>query len=276
MEFSSFQPLERYDDLIISDDYKFAFIHIPKCGGTDIKFDLGSLDSYSGAFDGVVKEHNGRTIDFTHLPLNVIKKEFPDVFAKIMEYDTFAIVRDPASRFKSALNQYVKSKYELGFHEFSNAQLSLVAKDVIDSLTASGDNLDPLFIHFQPQSDFILCDNIFLVKNLYPIESVDALQHDMKKKYGVDFSARKFGRKFNVTLEYRSLVGRLVASMVPKILRAMLRSTLPQTVLEYLRVLFLRPSKSVIQELDSETVKFIGEYYKRDYEIYRDIVNEWQ
>lgn len=270
MELSSFQTFAGYQEMIISDAYKFAFIHIPKCGGTDIKFDLRSLDSYDGAFDGLVREYKGRPVDFTHLPLNIVKEEFPDIFSKLTYYETYAVVREPMGRFISAVNQFIKAKYSVGSHEFSDSDFSEVAREIVDCLKNSHDKLDPLLIYFQPQSSFIYFDDVCLVKNLYPIEYVSNMKNDMSKRYDIDFTIRKLGRKYNASLEYRSWIAHAFGLMVPRTVRAQLRKMLPQRALESLRLVLFRPSSRSISALDSETVAFLQGFYQRDLEIYQE------
>src|SRR5215469_2320355 len=91
--------------MIIDDEHRVAFVHIPKCGGTSVRRQLAALDSCRGFFyDRRDHDALGR-LDYCHIPLAFLAAHFRDAFDKVAAYSAFALVRDPHSRFVSATFQ---------------------------------------------------------------------------------------------------------------------------------------------------------------------------
>ena len=95
--------------MIVSDRHKFAFIHIPKCAGTTVRNRITPYDDLGGAHHERVEDHPvlGPT-DFVHLPLYTLRDHFPEEFDKVRRYWSFAVLRNPKSRFFSAVAQRVR------------------------------------------------------------------------------------------------------------------------------------------------------------------------
>ena len=79
--------------MIVSDEHRFVFIHIPKCAGGSVRSVLRELDSTGGRFSETYEMHRmiGK-VDMTHIPLNVLRENYPDVYKKIEDYYFFEFV----------------------------------------------------------------------------------------------------------------------------------------------------------------------------------------
>lgn len=188
--------------MILSDNHKFIFIHIPKCGGTSVRTLLASYDSCGGRFTGKIGPlGRHEKVDYVHLPLNVLREHFPDIFAKLSYYKSFAIVRDPISRFGSALGQWFKNTKNEHILECSPAAIELEARCVLDDLISTPETLAPTLIHFRPQSDFIYFDGRRMVEKVFRLESIEAAQSELSAYLGLDLPAL---RHENQALQFRS------------------------------------------------------------------------
>jgi hypothetical protein len=93
--------------MIISDKHKFSFIHIPKCAGTSLRWPLQWFDDTNGRFTRYVGEHEVLgLLDYVHIPLKVLREHFTSEYEKLKKYQSYAVVRNPFSRFSSFLTQH--------------------------------------------------------------------------------------------------------------------------------------------------------------------------
>lgn len=89
--------------MIISDTYRFAFIHIPKCAGTTVRQYFDKYDQK--AIESGLKSHpEFGVFDYNHIPLHVLHYFFLTEYEKVRAYYSFAILRDPFARFPSSVN----------------------------------------------------------------------------------------------------------------------------------------------------------------------------
>ena len=88
--------------MIIDDEHRVAFVHIPKCGGTSVRNQLAAIDSCKGEFYGRRPHERLGLLDYCHIPLQTLAREFPTAYEKVGAYQSFAIVREPHARFASA------------------------------------------------------------------------------------------------------------------------------------------------------------------------------
>jgi hypothetical protein len=107
--------------MIIIDELNFVYVHIPKCAGTTIKESNPELE--------LTRIDNGHGFDSTHLPLSYIKIKVPSVYAKILDYESYAHVRDPVSRFRSAFFQHSREFLNLSSVDCDDETLLGIAHD---------------------------------------------------------------------------------------------------------------------------------------------------
>lgn len=180
--------------MIIDDEHAVAFMHIPKCGGTSVRRQLASLDSYQGFFYDR-REHDalGR-LDYCHIPLPFLATHFRDAFDKVASYRAFALVRDPHTRFVSATFERLALFGGVRRTAATAAEAIGEAERTMDWLTGRGPFCDPAYIHFARQVDYVVMDGRPIVENVYAIEDMAAFGAEIERLTGAPFDP---GRREN-------------------------------------------------------------------------------
>jgi len=190
--------------MIICPTQKFVFIHIPKCAGTSIRSQIVKCDPDHVSMGRVGKHPVLGKIDFGHVPLTVLREHFPDEYAAVKKYPSYAVVRDPLDRFGSALRQVLWA--------FEKRAMTLIPKEevrektlrMLDKIAA---NIDaPIYRHifFARQDSFIFDGSDRLADTLIPLKLVlDFIGH-LSRKTGADMEPRARPTK-NVELLIKGL-----------------------------------------------------------------------
>jgi hypothetical protein len=114
--------------MIINKTNRFAFVHIPKCGGTSVRKVLDTFNEWSylgNPWIGETKKLG--TVHFSHLPLQALRILFPEDLELVLKYESFALVRDPYERFFSK-SSVIKS--EIGNPEVMDFIASYYKHDI--------------------------------------------------------------------------------------------------------------------------------------------------
>lgn len=152
--------------MIISHKHRFVFIHNPKVGGTSIRKALAPFHDSEQQFwhQGWDRSEN-RVVDLAHPTysqlIRVLINEDCD------QYSTFGFVRDPYTRFWSALGEFHKRHGEK--FRLSSSNLDLI-------VTPAAIRYDWRFVHFCPQWMFFYAGNGVsrVVDKIGKIENFDA------------------------------------------------------------------------------------------------------
>jgi hypothetical protein len=195
-------------------DYGLFFVHVPKCAGTSLQkaldleearytefaADLGLSEGEAARLtlssrhqgDGEVKRQGGYVhpklgpIHPVHLPLNYIEAEMPQTWAALRDAPySFAVTREPRSRFLSALMQRMR---EFGDHEalrVDDPRVRDEAARVCDWLAARDMFCDREYIHFTRQIDFAELDGTRIIKAHFPMERTAALSRWIADQTGL-------------------------------------------------------------------------------------------
>ncbi|HEX4080051.1 MAG TPA: sulfotransferase family 2 domain-containing protein [Rhizomicrobium sp.] len=172
--------------MIISDPHRFAFIHIPKCAGSAIRSQLSRYDSYEGRFSQKGIHPELGQVDLSHLPLSTLRDFFPGEFEKLNAYRSFAVVRNPYTRFLSAVLQHVQEFEKATYDELHFASVASRASQIADRLEA-GEGRRPEFVHFTRQSDFVAIDGRRVVPNLFAFEDIAPFALALQNEFGMAF-----------------------------------------------------------------------------------------
>lgn len=167
--------------MIIDDTHQAAFVHIPKCGGTSISLQLSTVDSYGGRFRNKGHHPDLGAVHFAHIPLTFLRAEFPDVFAKVAVYQSFALTRDPHDRFASAVFQRLEEFRGVRKTAVTSRMALGEAREVISWLTERGPFCDLDYIHFSRQVDYVRLDGRNVVGNVFAIETMDEMTRCLGK-----------------------------------------------------------------------------------------------
>lgn len=269
--------------MILCDKHKFAFIHIPKCAGTSVRNLLQEFDSTQCFFTGRVGEHPdiGR-IDYVHIPLFVLRKFFVNEFSLIQNYWSFAIVRDPYSRFSSSVSQRLKMYSDSPIYMRRADEVRKEIDQCIEFLSAKPKRnglLPPEYIHFQRQVDYVKLDGRPVVDNLYTVENIKDLVADLENRIGMSLSVRDHGvpPKANQSVVFRNEMLREIFSLTRPVTKK-ISQFLPESARQKIRSHVYVPRDARMKELfASQYVKdFVSDYYSEDILLVKQVEsNAW-
>ncbi len=148
--------------MIVSDRYRMIFMHVPKCAGTSVSEMLVRADPECRRLWGWrwMPRHQ-RYCDAAHLPLLDLP---PHLFRLIRDYRVIAIVRDPVTRFLSAMDQHFLQ------HRYRRRKDIAAFLDELDSIRI---RFDPAYVHFCPQHFFTHIGNERIAGHVLHIEDDD-------------------------------------------------------------------------------------------------------
>lgn len=257
--------------MIISDKHRFVFIHIPKCAGTFVRSTVEPFDDTGGRFSNHVGEHPQLgLVDYVHLPLKVLKEYFPSEFERVVDYDAFAILRDPFARFPSALAQRLRMYKRVALNSLSEVEIEREVDEVIDYLTQQQGLLRHDFIHFERQVNYVQLEGELVVRRLYAVNQVNDLLDDIGRLVGHDICEQGGGAAVqNLTYMYRNqAMAGLFRRLIPAV-PAGIRAMLPSAGKEFIRrmVYVPRSQKEPKVFLSQHVQDFVRSYYAADFEL---------
>jgi hypothetical protein len=262
---------------VVCSDKKIYFSHIPKNGGSSIRKLLEPV-----CIPILTKEERIEfcklNLDINHLTLPIINKYLPYLFERIVQYDSFAIMRDPYSRFASSLAQRLRWYKKKEIAQLSSTEIKKEIQNVIDYLTNLKVNvkmLDSEYIHFQKQTDYIFNDKNQIIKNVYTIDQVEILSKVLLQK--IDVSGTSFiNDKVNKTMAFKNEFLRFIFSIGRYFGLTYIFRFLSDSFRENLRNKFLtihKEGKGYLVFQTPEIKDFIKEYYKEDIIFYNKTNN---
>lgn len=267
--------------MIISDERKFVFVHIPKCGGTSLRMLLDQYDTRDGAYTNRIEQHNTLgPLDYVHIPLCTMRDYFENEFDALRNYRSFAIVRDPLSRFPSSLNQWLKNVKKQRVLELDEGSILRLVEQKLVELNNNPEPLTPDMIHFRRQSDYIFLDGVQIVEKLYKLENLDDEITLIGSYLGLDLDEIT---RANQSVRYRNkAIKTIIENFKPTLLVGW--RLLPIKIKEYLysRVFQVNDggdyvrgtNKSVIEIISKEGFdKAITEHYAQDVELYNNFID---
>lgn len=203
--------------MIISNTHRFVFIHIPKCAGTTVRNPIASFNDWKLVGPPWQKEHSviGR-LDYGHIPLFTLREYFEEEFEAVTDYWSFAVVRDPFSRFASSVSQHSNRYSDKPIQKRSLGEVRAMIEGSIDFLSRQPREqhlLPPEYIHFQKQLDYVELNGMRIVDKLYTVDNVNVLLEDVGRIVGqklVEHSLQDGGIRRNSSVVYRNDILRRV------------------------------------------------------------------
>jgi hypothetical protein len=259
--------------VIINDELRFAFVHVPKCAGSSIRRHLkaNGIDSYKDAFGKPgFHEQIGAVIHYSHIPLFYLREHFREAFDKVDQYNSYAIVRDPRVRFVSAVLQRMRTFKQIPHSHIKRKVIVANALEAMDWLSRRKMFADYEYIHFAPQSWFVVLDRRQVVKNLFTIDRVDELARVLSLQYGitiVDPGSRK-----NVSRIVGSpLLRRMQAALMPIYRPLLSERTSKSAVRAMIALGIIVPAEKLYDAVlqDKDIAAFITSYYADDFALVR-------
>ena len=260
--------------MILSERYRTAFIHIPKCGGSSVRAALQIYhDSGAWPHNNAADHPDLGWTQFNHVPLAVLKQYFPDAFERVESFESFAISRDPLARFRSACAQRARQHLGFNIEDVSDARVRGMVDEVIAHLSRADGFPAVEFVHFTRQRDFVDLGGERIVKNVFPLERLDDFFAAISVHLEGD--VRPQSRK-RATYGYRSPVLRAV---VPPLARAT-RRWMPKAAYQRVRsrvhgVVKRSYGEAGSKVFESDEVRdFASEFYAGDAELHRQALAE--
>ncbi|UWQ16054.1 sulfotransferase family protein (plasmid) [Aliiroseovarius sp. M344] len=262
--------------MIISDKHSFVFIHIPKCAGTSVrKSILPFHDGGEWALKTLETHPEYGELDYRHLPLNLLAKINADVFQKVKSYDSYAIVRDPFARFRSAISQRAKMYLDTELPRLSEDELLGHIQSVMDYLNGNPSVIPSEYTHFIRQSDYIFLDDEQIVNNLFPLEHIDQLFKAVREKFGVEQLDVAHANQTQVfvhpSLKHFAYRGSDLA-------RSILPADWYNNLRKSMRGMLMTPKKGIeASAFDAPQVRsFIETYYAKDIALHRESLQAFE
>lgn len=185
--------------MIINRDKGFAFIHVPKAAGTSIRNSLmESSDGYISMWGPQYSHKLQRYVDTAHITVED-RHAFKELWG-LDELLTFAIIREPVSRFLSGLRYYNRRNLEMTVE----GMISLLEKH------PTLPRYDHKYIHFCPQH-FFLFDNNGKSK-------VDHIYQMSSSNVGMDKMWENVGQLLGLTLNNLERSNTTDADEIPDVL----------------------------------------------------------
>lgn len=270
---------------LICDRYRFAYVHIPKCAGTSLSVALKKHVTWDERFLGARPDPEtgerpylshpelGR-LNGPHVPLVTMRDCFPDAFAKLGSYAAYAITRDPAPRFPSAVAQHVREFRGGEIHEYQPEELEAVVEDCIAALRKNPVNPGLAYMHLLRQSDFVWLDGDRITDFVYPMEALDEMTGDISERFGFPLELHR--RSSNPTEAPLSGPMGALQKGVARVSKATMPPGFHEQVRQFVRGYERRRSSSKTGAVfASDRVRdFVAEFYAQDAELYAR-AREW-
>lgn len=211
-------------------------------------------------------------VDWGHVPLALLEEHFPDAWAALHAYDSFAVVRDPLSRAASALRQVFWQYDQRPMTLIPSGELKDLTQRTLEEVDAEMDRLAAgqlqllprRFIFFTPQCDFIELDGAQITRTLVPLSMVGDFLSYLARRTGAPLQANARANQ-NVDLRFKR-IGR-VAYAVNDRLRRTLPTDLHMKIRDTaLKLLARRRNAAESNGLleSSDLGDFVAKHYTRD------------
>lgn len=252
--------------MIISDDHRLVFIHIPKCAGVSVKAPLRAIDSTRGAFSRIGHHAALGHIHYAHIVLRDMAAHFPREWNKLSTYRSFAVVRAPEERFVSAMFQRLREFKGLAQSAITPALIEEEAATVMRALEAAPDRLTLELVHFNRQADYLMLDGKQIVERIFPIEHMPAIVTYIGQTTGVAVAEERKNRStefcFGAAKPLIRVLRKPYAALVPYDLRNRLRSKMVSAGL------YTDAKKPAMLRPGGRVEGFVKAYYAEDSRIH--------
>lgn len=255
--------------MIICPTHRFVFVHIPKCAGTSIRSQIVVCDPRHVAMARVGRHPVLGTIDYGHVPLDQLRMHFPNEYAALRSFDSFAVLRDPLARFGSALRQVLWQYEKRPMTLIPQAELRETTLRTLDRVAAEIDAPSHPYIFFMRQDRFVFDWNERVTQHLVPLEMVSDFIGYLSRRTGTPMETGARANQ-NVDLKVKGRLGKIAFGVndalrrrLPGPLHALLKDTA-------LKVLATRKSAAEVSGVLKipEVRDFVAEYYARDTELH--------
>lgn len=254
--------------MIINKAHDFGFVHIPKCAGSSVRHQLRHLDDLEGRFYQTLTLPDLRRINANHVPLSILQSHFPDVLAQLEAVTSYAIVREPHDRFRSAVAQYLRA--HIGEPSaLSQAEITGAVSGIIKGILDDPDGQDIRNTVFFKQVDFVYLNGVRVIEHVHAMDQIDTFFDRLAEQHNLTLECDQV---WNPTVTYRwsGSTDFLIRS------KDIARKTLPTQSYAKLRDWGIRlltkkgsPQLEAALSTLAEVRSFVEDYYVADLALYR-------
>lgn len=258
--------------MIICPTHRFVFVHIPKCAGTSVREQISLCDPEQVVLEGVGSHPVLGRLDQVHIPLDLLRRHFPEHYASVRDLDSFAVVRDPLARFGSALRQALWQYGKRPMTLIPPEEVRETTLNMLERIAAEGDAPSHRLVHFTRQERFVLDEGRQVTRYLIPLDLVPDLIGYLSRRTGVAMQTGARANR-NVDLRLKGPLGRLAVQANHVLWKTLPRSVHRSVRDAALKVLSTRKSAAeTAGVLDLPEVRdFVAEHYAGDIRLYRAV-----
>lgn len=255
--------------MIVSPSHRFVFVHVPKCAGTSVRTQIEACDADHIAMAQPGPHPELGRIDYGHVPLALLREYFPENYAYLDDFTSFAILRDPLTRFGSSLRQTLWRYEQKPMTLIDPENLRTRALEIMDDLTREIDAPSARMIFFARQRDFVFDGVDRKVDHLVPIEHVSAFIAYLSHKTGTPMDTE---RRSNQNVDLRAKWLGPLAFQVNGFLRARLPLGLHARIKDMALGVLASPGSAaetsgLLEMLEVQA--FVAEHYAEDLALYQ-------
>jgi hypothetical protein len=229
-------------------------------------------DSYHGRFSHKAVHPELGRVDLSHLSLATVREFFPQEFDKLRNYGSFAIVRNPYTRFLSAVLQHLQEFERVTYDAFHAEWVASRVSRIADRL-AAGEGARPEFVHFTRQSAFVVVDGERIVQNLFVFENMAPLASTLRKTYGIGLNlSEQLNKSLVPDRAPLQLMRRTVGPGYRRVIPQSIRSRVNRAMAA---VRVINTQDALYDELLAKPGirSFIDDYYARDIALHRSLAS---
>lgn len=254
--------------MLLSSELNFAFLHVPKCGGTSLRESFRGMPGLHNPL-AEVREAIPYETDPNHVQLCLLREYAPGLMARLVPCTSYAMLRDPVARFPSALAQHFKMFHDTDLGKLSLADVRAATATAIDYLAANDPVTDRRYIHFERQVRFTHLDGRQVVDRLFLLDDQAALVDDVAVTTG--YRAPSLNES-NTSASFRNETLQKIRLGFPQPVKRLLRDYMPLAGKRAIDRMFFRPSLTQARRdaiLSAETRAFITAHYAEDFAAFR-------
>jgi len=253
--------------MLLSTEFDFAFVHIPKCGGTSLRDSFRNMPGLHNPLTDARSAIPFET-DPNHVQLCVLRDHAPGLLAHLEACTSYAVLRDPVERFPSALAQHCKMFQGTDLGDLSIPEIRELTEAAIAYLRSEDPVRDRRYIHFERQVRFTHLDGRRVVDRLFRLNDQAALVADVAATTG--YRAPSLNES-NAAANFRSATLQKIRLGFPRPIKRLVRDHMPLAGKRAIDQLFFRPSLTqdrLEAILTPDVRNFIADHYAEDFKIH--------
>ena len=266
--------------MVISEEHRFVFVHIPKCAGSSVRRRLFCFNEGLLVGPPWIRNHSKLGLLYIgHVPLFVLREYFSHEFETVQNYWSFCVVRNPFDRFASSVPQRTREYNDRPIEKLSTKEIRLFINETIEYLSQHQQVRSLLpseYIHFQRQIDYIELDGERIIDSIYTVDQIDELFTDVEIKLGqklAESAGQAKNNRANQTIVFRNNFLRRsieISRPLTNYLSKVLPESTKQTIRDHVYVPRDKRLKDIFEE--DHVQAFIRNYYKDDIALYKSVL----